>query len=90
MNTLCEITDPDEVSELAGQLKDVRSEPAKKLFQNLFRCSRGDFEVASEPPPDFENGRTAPEPPDESVRTAQDELTGLRDAVRLIAQQFNG
>ena len=90
MNTLCEITDPDEVSELAGQLKDVRSEPANRVFQTMFGRRRRDFEATPPAATDLPADLREAEADDNSVTSARDELSGLRERVRMIAEQFNG
>jgi flagellar biogenesis protein FliO len=87
MNPLCEITDPDEMAALVGQLQGEKTVVSGSAFGSLFKRSRGRFDVADEPeiasPPPLED------PEDEvPVASAREELNGLRDRVRLLAEQY--
>jgi hypothetical protein len=88
MNALCELSDPDEVAALVGQLQDEKVAPARKAFGTMFGSSRSRFdstEPADVAPPLVDEAETA-----EPVVTAREELSGLRERVRLLAQQFKG
>ena len=88
LNTLCELSDPDEVAALVGQLQDERMPPAKKAFGAMFGRSRTKFESA---PGDDAAPPLVDEPEEaEPVASAREELSGLRERVRLLAQQFKG
>lgn len=75
MNTLSEITDPDEVAALLGQLQDDHNDRAVKSFGNLFGKKRGDFEREAE-------GVSANGEPDGDSRNVED-TDGAPDDVRL-------
>ena len=87
MNALCEIVDPDEVATLVGQLQEERSTTASKAFGAAFGRFRRGFESSAEAP-----AAAAPpldEPEDDApIISARQELSGLRDRVRLLAEQF--
>jgi len=87
MNTLCEIADSDEVAALVGQLRDQSTPPATKAFGALFGRSRRRFDE-----PDDQTESPAPplvEPEEEPAeRSTRQELSGLRERVRLLAEQF--
>ena len=86
MNSLCEIADPDEVAALVGQLRDEKIAGAAR-FGSLFGRFRKPFEAADEE-------LVAPAPPlqDEEdpapLTSAREELSGLRERVRLLSDQF--
>jgi hypothetical protein len=90
MNTLCEITDPDEVAELAGQLQDAKTASPGRMFGTMFGRSRRDFERADDRPVEPSSGLREAETDETPVASAREELSGLRERVRLIAEQFNG
>jgi flagellar biogenesis protein FliO len=88
MNTLCEISDPDEVAGLVGQLREEKT-MAAAAFGSLFGRFNRRYEAPAE---DREAGGAVSELRDEprevEVASAQGELDGLRDRVRLLAEQF--
>jgi hypothetical protein len=99
MNTLSEITDPDEVAALLGQLQDEHGERAGKGFGSLFSKMRGSYEAE----PDAEGGDTSAAPvsggrfaeqhddhdeTDPAVTSTRQELSGLMDKVRMLSRQF--
>lgn len=92
MNPLCEITDPDEVAALVGQLRDERSPPGARAFGAMFGRSRQNFEPAEDPPPAdaAQELREAEQDDETTVVSAREELNGLRERVRLLAEQFKG
>lgn len=90
MNPLCEITDPDEVAALVGQLQGERSSTPTRAFGSMFGRSRQEFETEDDvqrPPSD---GLREPEEEEPPVTSAREELSGLRERVRLLAEQFKG
>ena len=90
MNALCEITDADEVAALVGQLRDEKLQIPKRAFGTLFGRSRQAFE-SEQPIADVaHNELREPEENDAPVASAREELNGLRDRVRLLAEQFKG
>lgn len=88
MNALCELSDSDEVAALVGQLQDEKLTPSTNAFGGMFGSSRRTFQ-SDDPTP-----ASAPliDEPDQTqtVASARDEINGLRDRVRLLAQQFKG
>lgn len=90
MNPLCEITDPDEVAALVGQLQGERSSTPARAFGSMFGRSRQVFEAEDDGRPPPSEGLREPEEQDPPVATAREELSGLRERVRLLAEQFKG
>ena len=99
MNTLCEITDPEEMSALLGQIQEEKRETMMNGFGSLFGRAGSDFEKADEPPRSSgvaqedddvgENAAFADGAIDASpVRETRNELNGLMDKVRLMSRQF--
>jgi flagellar biogenesis protein FliO len=82
--SLAQITDPDEVAALVGQLQNEKLDSAGKTFGALFSRLKKDDEL--EVPP-----IVAPTGDDEShVSAARAELSGLMEQVRLVTRQFKG
>lgn len=90
MNALCEITDPDEVAALVGQLRDEKLPIPSRAFGSLFGRSRQAFDPDEAARGAAQNELREPEEADAPVATAREELNGLRDRVRLLAEQFKG
>ena len=113
LNALSELTDPDEVAALVGQLRDEKLSAAPHSFGNLLgRLRRGADERTAdgdggaedesfprvphdmpEPARERRGGRdvVAADSEDEagpSVASAQNEIQGLMERVRLISNQF--
>ena len=90
MSPLCQITDPDEVAALVGQLRDENLPMPKRAFGSLFGRSRKAFD--SEEPARAVASDELREPDEDQppVATAREELSGLRERVRLLAEQFKG
>lgn len=88
MNALCELSDSDEVAALVGQLQDQKPAPGARAFGMMFGRSRRTFDPADDSPA----AESLVEEPDETqtVASAREEINGLRDRVRLLAQQFTG
>ena len=87
MTALCEISQPDEVARLVGQLREEKA-AAPVAFGSIFgrfrRIHDLTQEAAAQPAPPLQD-ESDPAP----VPSAQDELLGLRQRVRLLAEQFN-
>jgi flagellar biogenesis protein FliO len=98
MNTLSEITDPDEVAALVGQLQGEHGERAGKGFGSLFSKMRGQYEAPeaenedAEPSVAPQGGRFAEHDEEQAdhpaVASTRQELSGLMDKVRLLSRQF--
>ena len=87
MNTLCEISDPDEVAGLVGQLREEKT-AAAAAFTSLFgrfnrRFTEDEDRIESDAASELRD--EAEEPP---ASSPQGELDGLRERVRLLAEQF--
>ena len=92
MNPLCEISDPDEVAALIGQIQAERTDSASHTFGKLFH--RAAQEMSGEEAADEMETQT-PEMPDPStaetavdpiISDARDELTGLSERIRGLAR----
>lgn len=90
LSPLCQITDPDEVAALVGQLREESVPVPKRAFGNLFGQSRHAFDVEEPAGRDAANELREPEEEQPPVATAREELSGLRERVRLLAEQFKG
>lgn len=82
MHPLAEITDPDEVASLLGQMSEEPAEP--KAFGNLFTRSRRSFDEPAPAPALID------EPDEAEVTSAREEISGLMQKVRLMSSQFKG
>ena len=80
LSTLCEITEPDEVAALVGQVRADQSS-ASRSFASLLHNASGRFAGQSDPEP------TSIPPADELAATQQ-QLDGLTQRVRVMARQF--
>lgn len=87
MSPLCEISDPDEVASLLGQIRDERS-VATKSFKNLFGTATDRFTEESKEAADEVQSSDAPEPKSREVETARAELGDLMSKVRQLSAQF--
>jgi len=100
MNPLSEISDPDEVASLIGQLRDEKTESASRAFGNLFHRAastmRGEAEAddvgpgADRDTEDSPDAEAAEAPVDPMIADTHDEITGLAAKIRGLAQQFRG
>jgi len=97
MNTLSEITDPDEVAALVGQLQDDHAARATKTFGSLFGKMQGKYDAdpdashaehAGAPVASARSGGPEEERDDPAVTSTRRELSGLMDKVRLLSRQF--
>jgi flagellar biogenesis protein FliO len=92
MSPLSEITDPDEVASLVGQLASEKSLSAVKAmnsFGNVFGRARNDFEepIARTPRDGDDNGPDVVTD-DPSIEEARGEISGLMDKIRLLSGQI--
>ena len=104
MNTLCEISEPNEVASLIGQIRDSNRDPVSKTFSNLF----GNASNAYDAPPSQATAESDDETldavdrdpreirdrveiglEDPRLSSTREELSGLADKIRLMARQFN-
>jgi len=95
LSALAEISDPDEVAELVGQIQSDRPDSVSRTFGALFRRGQQDYDPAAD------RGADPMQPPDAHDRPAGEdsslhagrepmraELAGLMDKVRLLARQL--
>lgn len=97
MNPLCEITDPDEMAALIGQLHEEKRESTAIPFGSLFGRAGSNFEKETEPQRLVDVAEEEEDSADSSTIGAtgpspgqdpRDELSGLMDKVRLMSRQF--
>jgi flagellar biogenesis protein FliO len=94
MNPLCEITDPDEMAALIGQIREEKRESTPAAFGAIFGRAGSAFEKENHEPQrpvdvageDDDSADNSSGPP--SVQDTRDELSGLMDKVRLMSRQF--
>lgn len=90
LSSLCEITDSDEVAAMIGQLRDEKLQIPKRAFGAMFGKSRQEFDAEATGADVAPSELREPEENDAPVASAREELSGLRDRVRLLAEQFKG
>lgn len=90
MNPLCEITDPDEIAALVGQLRDDKTSAPTRAFGTMFGRSRQVFDSQEDAHATASDALREPEEEEPPVASAREELSGLRERVRLLAEQFKG
>jgi flagellar biosynthetic protein FliO len=82
MNTLCEITDPDEIATMIGSAKE--ESPASNSFGRLFRRAKEPFaEDAAREVPEQEEM-----PPNPEIAEMSRDLGGLMEKVQRMRQEF--
>jgi hypothetical protein len=84
MNPLCQIEDPDEVAELLGQIQGEKRAGLKN-FGAIFGGAEKAYE---EPEPEPSSPSIEPGEPPPSPQETREELSGLMERVRRIANQF--
>lgn len=83
MNSLCELTDAEEVASLLAQVNERKAAPAARPFWSYFRREQSQFadtDPAAEP---ARHERTEPE-----LATTREEIHGLLDKVQAISRSF--
>jgi flagellar biogenesis protein FliO len=104
MNTLSEITEPDEVAALIGQVQDDHTDRASKVFGKVFNRMRGKYDAAEQTHEDdsivgltsglqkklFESEEEDPAADDPEISSTRRELSGLMDKVKMLSRQFKG
>jgi hypothetical protein len=99
MNPLCEITDPDEVAELVGRIREDAREPIGKAFSTMFSRAGSSYEPAAASDESAgagtpvvasggRDGRLDDGPEDPALAGTRQELSGLMEKVRLLSRQF--
>jgi flagellar biogenesis protein FliO len=83
MNSLCEISDPEEAAALLGHTVTESKESISATFNDVLDGAQQQFNVDAQPKPPG----AAPEE-DASLTAARDELTSMMDKVRSLSQQF--
>lgn len=88
MNALCEITDPEEVASLLGQIQQEKHNSITGTFASLFGRAKSEFPSA-DASDQHEHDETAErEELDPAAGTTREELNGLLDKVRAVSQRF--
>jgi flagellar biogenesis protein FliO len=91
MNSLCEISDADEVAELIGQIRQEKGDSITKTFSSLFRKEEEVFDSEARKavmaPLTEEKESNAVDP---ALVDTQAEISGLMDRVRTLSKQFRG
>lgn len=98
-STLCEISDPDEVAQLAGQIRPVNGHAKPSPFGDLFGRFRKKFdgdtdrdEDAGDPwedmPPSGDGINGASVDDNRAIAQARREVQGLMEKVRSVTRQF--
>ena len=85
ISPVCEITDPVEVAELVGQVRQERGDSMAKTFGALFRRQEEKFDVDVMPSAGV---KMAESPPDEEMGSTRREIGSLMDKVKLMSRQF--
>jgi len=90
MSPVCEITDPDEVAELIGQIRSQATQTFGKSFMTLFGRKQEQFEVTED---SGEKSALLGDGPiedseDPAVGMTREEIGGLMDKVRMLSRQF--
>lgn len=75
LNTLCEISDPQEISEMLAQINAEQATSLPKHFKKIFA-------------PRIPVPQTESEPPDPELATTRAELNGLLSKVQTMSRQF--
>jgi flagellar biogenesis protein FliO len=92
MNALCEISDPDEVASLAGQLQERCKTSATSAFLSIFGKAGATFEAQQQPiaTPELNSNEDEPsnEPLEPELATTRQEMRGLMDRVHQLAQHY--
>jgi flagellar biogenesis protein FliO len=95
MSTLTEITDPDEVASLIGQLQDDHTDRAGKSFGSLFGKMRGRYESDGETAAETVSGSGSAdlfselnEDDQHVVKSTRHEVDGLLAKMQMIKRQF--
>lgn len=88
MNAVCEISDPQEVAEIVGQVQSERNDSITRSFGTLFGRAGQDFEQTETTA--AEDGQDAPPSlaTAGSAEEARDEIRGLLDKVQGLSKQF--
>ena len=95
MNTLCEIKDPEEVTELIGRVAADKSGSIARTFGTLFRKEEEKFEPPAEASTAglsiAESSVAQPDAAEDEqdVGLAREEIRGLMEKVRGMSQRFN-
>ena len=87
MNTLCEISDPDEVAGLVGQLREEKT-AAAAAFTSLFGRFNRRFEAEQEGIESDAAAELRDDRDEIPASSPHGELDGLRERVRMLAEQF--
>ncbi len=92
MHALSEITDPDEVAALIGQLREETPEFSVKAFGSVFSRARHEMSHEADEPPETPSDTETPEatdtPDDPAISDTRLEITGLMEKVRVLSRHY--
>lgn len=86
VSPLCEITDPEEIAQLTGQVRNRRPDSVAGSFMAFFGRANTPYDASEPTPP---SGAEAPAETDgdsAAVAEARQEITGLSEKIRALAQ----
>lgn len=89
MNSLCEITDAEEVAELAAQVRQGKPDVIARTFGSIFGRAEKQFASGDETAKEEPAGEMPEAEDDPALADAQKELNGLKEKVRGLARQFD-
>lgn len=88
MNALCEITDPDEIAALAGQIQQRKTDSSTNAFLSLVGRASTQFEEAEKPSQEPTGSAPAGQDADLRLNGMREELNGLMEKVRGLSRHF--
>ena len=90
MNTLCEISDADEVAALAGQLQERKRTSATSAFLSIFGKAGANFEAQQDliSPSETSPPDESADPVEPELATTRQEMRGLMDRVHQLTQHY--
>jgi flagellar biogenesis protein FliO len=88
MNALCEITDPEEIAALAGQIQQRKADSSTNAFLSLMGHASKQFEDAERLPQEPADSAPAGQDADPQLNGMREELNGLMEKVRGLSHHF--
>lgn len=88
MNALCEITDPEEIATLSGQIQQHKADSSTNAFLSLMGHASTQFEKAEKSPQDAADSAHGGQEADPQLNGMREELNGLMEKVRGLSHHF--
>ncbi|HEX2972374.1 MAG TPA: flagellar biosynthetic protein FliO [Tepidisphaeraceae bacterium] len=88
MNALCEITDPEEIAALTGQIEQRKADSSTNAFLSMVGRASAQFEETEKPSPEPDESTPTAPGVDPQVSGMQKELSGLLEKVRVLSRHF--